>query len=347
MLQTDFEKYIETNILQFQNFNTALDVVRFHEHLLKMSQDYDVTLEPEYNYFINGYVLFKKGKLEESLEAHFKALSILKTKNKVSFQALLEKGIASLFKELEQFNIALVYLHKSESKKEAISELLLSIIYTEFGNCHIFMNNLETALQYYDQAYELAQNISHVPLINLIKANKGYTLARLTDITEGMSLITDALEYYKKQNLSRITASIYDILGELYELKNLTHDALLCFEKAQWIFYREKSMSYYINCKINIFHIELKRLQPSAKLTKEFEQAIKITLDYKLRKKTIILRKLYIEYLIKKKDFLKLDSQFQLLKRDEKNYSVFKKIEEEKFFLSYIKLMDTNISTIF
>jgi len=141
------------------------------------------------------------------IKYHFQALQIFEMLNDQNGIASSYSGIATNYEDEGDYKEALLYYYKTKAAAESILNAeQLGSIESNMGLCFLNLGQLDSALKYEQNAYELQMNS---PL-------KALTLARLGSIHAAMNNYDVALSFYRMGIPAAIANSDNNALNELY-----------------------------------------------------------------------------------------------------------------------------------
>ena len=147
------------------------------------------------------------GNFTFGIKYHLQALQIAEMINYQSGVVASNFGIAGAYEDEKDYSEALVYYYKLKPKLEAMNNLRgLGGIESSMGLCFLNLAQLDSALKYEQNAYQLQLN----------SPDRAISLARLGKIHTAMNNYDVALSFYRLGIPIAISNSDYNALTELY-----------------------------------------------------------------------------------------------------------------------------------
>lgn len=147
------------------------------------------------------------GNFTIGIKNHLQALQIAETINDQSDVVAANFGIAGAYEDERDYSEALVYYYKLKPKLEAMNNLRgLAGIESSMGLCYFNLAQLDSALKYEQNAYQLQIN----------SPDRAISLARLANIHMAMNNYDVALGFYRLGIPIAISNSDNNALTELY-----------------------------------------------------------------------------------------------------------------------------------
>ncbi len=337
MREDELRAYFEREILKFENFNTFVEIDLFQEKLHLIAEDNGFNFYKGYDLMLEGYKLYKKGRLEEAIKFLLEALDYNEKDNNFEVNAMIETLIGGAFRELDKNKLALAYLNAGEKILEKLSINNQARLLNEIGGSYCILKEYDLALDYYNKSYKLSDESNNIPLRELIKVNISFILSQRGDADIEIRKIKEVTNYFKEKELSRIVASIYDVLGDIEFIRGREDVAIQYYEKSSWIYYKEKAIAYYLRSKKNVLELKAKKEFYSSNFEMEVVEGINLANDYELGSYLISFRKMYIDYLLSKGHMEKLNEQWKVLRVEEDIFCKKEKNQEENLMLIYLQ----------
>lgn len=185
----------------------------YFEDGLNQSIEIDNELLKAYGYFNMSRFDLAKNNYSGSIEKVNQALGIFKNLNNQLEISRCYSSLANIFKDLSDYEQALLFNYKSLKIKETLDDKRgISIVLTNIGNIYLLTDNYKDAHTNFLRSLELDQN-------NNYKEGIVYSLTRLGVVYQKMDMYDEALDYYNralplaKELNSKIDESI--VLGNI------------------------------------------------------------------------------------------------------------------------------------
>ncbi len=212
------------------NFNRAFQYLQKAENLFRNQE----------NYLFLIYVLTEQGVYNEMQDNYPKALEHylqayeLRNQQNVSGTAVNEaSNIASIYAKMEMKTEALKYANFSVSLAEKTGDLaLLSFQLCGVGDVYVTLNNVDTALYYYDKSYQLA-----------LQSERGALQSRV--LAAIAHVYNNYRNYYEANNylLKAKTIGNGVVLLDIYLQLGNNYKSLLDYDSALYYFYETKQLA--------------------------------------------------------------------------------------------------------
>ncbi|WP_276134841.1 tetratricopeptide repeat protein [Polluticoccus soli] len=155
--------------------------------------------------------------LTEALQ-HFQAtLTMARKLNDEEFtgNALLAMGL--VYSSNHEPQKALDYFQQARKIYETLGIPRVSLVINGIGNCYMYMNDYEPALNYFLQGIKIEEQLkSATPLLATMLANAGGASLGLKKYNEALSFLFKALELQKNMGNTSSTASTLNNIGNAY-----------------------------------------------------------------------------------------------------------------------------------
>ncbi len=336
MREDELRVYFEKEILKFENFNTFVEIDLFQKKLYQIAEDNNYSFYKGYDLMLEGYKLYKKGRLEEAIKYFLEAFEYNEKDKNIEINAMIETLIGGAFRELDKNKLSIAYLNAGEKILEKLSINNQARLLNEIGGSYCTLKEYDLALDYYNKSYSLSEESGNIPLRELVKVNISFILSQKGDADIEIRKIKEVVNYFKEKELSRIVASIYDVLGDIEAIRGREDVAIQYYEKSSWIYYKEKAIAYYLRSKKNALSLKSKKEFYSSNFELEVLEGINLSNDYELESYLLSFRKMYIDYLLNKGDNDKLNEQWKVLRVEEENFHEKEKKQEENLMLIFM-----------
>jgi len=146
---------------------------------------------------------------------HFKVgLSLLKLNENPELSAELESNLAITEIIYHNFVSAEKYLKNGlNAFPDSEDNRWLSEMIHNYGTLHLHKKNYRQAIEDFDGAIDIAQEINHLEVLTLSKGAKALALIYLNKVDEGLILAEESLKMAQKINDKLATADDYKIIG--------------------------------------------------------------------------------------------------------------------------------------
>lgn len=334
--EDEIRAYFEREILKFENFNTYVEIDLFQKKLYQIAEDNNYTLYKGYDLMLEGYKLYKKGRLENAIKYFLEAFDYNEKDNNYEVNAMIETLIGGAFRELEKNKLSLAYLNAGEKILNKLSVNNQARLLNEIGGSYCILKEYDLALDYYNKSYDLSDKSGNIPLRELVKVNISFILSQKGDTDMEINKIKEVINYFKEKGLSRVVASMYDVLADIESIRGREDIAIQYYEKSAWIFYKEKAIAYYLKSKRNALELKAKKDFYSSNFELEILEGINLANDYELDSYLISFRKMYIDFLLTKGLTDKLNEQWKVLRVEEERFREKEKKQEENLMLIFM-----------
>jgi len=196
------------------------------------------------------------------------------------------KGV--IYGNKEDFQRALDYFYsclkitRKTGGKETEVEVLNNI-----GTVHTDLKNYYEAMKYFENGYEMAEEIKDIEIMSMLKNNMGIALYNLECQEEAIKSYQEAIELANKINGRQILWEAYFGLGQCYEKKNRFYLAATSYKRAIDVIDHIRSQIFLDTYKASFLRDKLKvyeflisllyrmnRENPSDSYTKEIFQIV-------------------------------------------------------------------------
>ncbi len=198
--------------------------------------------------------------LDSSLVSIEKANNFISAKNDPLLKSSILNTLGGIYKKKGDVDLAISILLESKTILDKIDTLSLSekerykykgqnlVANNSLANFYNKMEEYETALPYYDNAYDNALKLGSLINAGAILSNKGDLLLKMGEYEEALSIILKGKELKKKGNApSRMIASSDLNIGIAYAKMGFKKKAQASFNEALKIFYKTENPTGIIN----------------------------------------------------------------------------------------------------
>lgn len=209
------------------------------------------------------------GNYNTSLEILIQGIQFAKD-NEVEYSiGYVYKTLGIVYANLDSFEHALTWQLEAKSQFEIDENTVgLASVLGELGNIYSFTKEYSVALEYYNQAYELARSIGDSLTELTILTNIGSTYRDINDIDKSFSYAYQNLDLCKRKENKRLESYALQLIGSLYLLQKE-------FDHAREFFTRSYLLRKELGYKRGEI-LSLLELATTLRLMGEHQEAIKL-----------------------------------------------------------------------
>ena len=160
--------------------------------------------------------------------------------------------ISISFSEMEKAQ-RLLHMIVTKLKKHA-NNLLLAKAHQRLGDISFYRNNWVTTLRQYKKSLDLFTKLKNNEGMAHINSSLGSALVEQGEVAKGEKLLVEAKTIAKRAKLDRLLAKINVNLGNVFNMRGLWNDALICYKESLSLIGRKRDdaerAKLYINMAI-------------------------------------------------------------------------------------------------
>jgi signal transduction histidine kinase len=168
---------------------------------------------------ILGSIYLLLGDYEISLDYLLKALELNSDLDNRPEIGIVMNMIASLHVLQENYDRAIEYYTETRAMMEELGQPeTVGSLTMNIGVAHYYMDNFEEALAYYEEAREIGESddVENPRLYMIAITNIGNVLIELGDYERAEDYLTEAIDYFRENNLNVNLSGTYLYLAKLY-----------------------------------------------------------------------------------------------------------------------------------
>jgi len=179
------------------------------------------------------------GKSAKSLYYHQIACDLADKKGNSKLLSWCKNSIGNLYKDRENWKEALkLYLSSLKYGETGNNQKTIIGANMNLGFVYLNLNQLDSALVFSQNAYELSLKTNNYGSISYILSNLGIIHTKLGNLQLGQTYCAMAIENAEKKKLARLTILSYIAMAEHYFIRN---------QKDSCLFYAKKALRYMQN----------------------------------------------------------------------------------------------------
>jgi len=194
-----------------------------------------------------------------ALKNYLTAIKYFKIGKNLDGEAKIDNNIGNLYRESDYDTAVDFYNQALNIATKIKDEDLIGTIYLNFGNIYLRKKNLQLALQYSQKSYDIFAKVHNT--VNLIQSlqNLGVIHFYFKDIDTAQALLLNAHQQAKAKDLNMAVASINLTLTSIYMVKNQFPKAEYYLNEGLGYAQLVKSTKLEYDYKLTRYQLEAKR----------------------------------------------------------------------------------------
>ncbi len=208
------------------------------------------------------------GHSEKAIEHYLLALDMYKSISNTLGEVRVLLNISSLYQNVD-YDQCISYLDQAMAlcKTRRLDDgSILASIYLNYGNVYQLQKNYTKSRLSYQKSYEIISKLDNPDLSALVLANLGVIESTTGHAEKAKEYLFQALELAKNRDYNQLIAQVNLTLADIYTDENSFNNAEKCLEEGKAYATLLKNENMLQVCRINSYHLELKR--------KNFEKAL-------------------------------------------------------------------------
>lgn len=168
-----------------------------------------------------------------SVDSLAQLFDLSKLNGKFFIENRVYKALGNIHRDLNQYEKAIAYYHKSIKIAEKFNDPLMVAKYkTEIGKAYLKLDQSEAAIFYLKQAYNVYKDVEDEAMMANVTISLGNGYKESGNLEKGEYYYTESLNHAKKVNNERLIAGNYNNLGNVERRRKNYKKALTYFQSA-------------------------------------------------------------------------------------------------------------------